>query len=184
MILEIVSYGHPALRAKGKEVGSIDDRIRKLAADMIDTMHEAEGVGLAAQQVAVPLQLCVLDVRDVPDRPSKMWIAGKPVNPGDHMPMVLINPRVEQSGNIETGIEGCLSFPGITADVDRPGRVRVTAMDLDGNEVEFEATGLLSRAVQHEHDHLHGILFIDRLNEPERKRVTPSVHKLVGSLLG
>jgi peptide deformylase len=179
MILEIVSYGHPALRAKGKEVGPVDDRIRKLAADMIETMHEAEGVGLAAQQVAVPLQLCVLDVRDVPDRPSKMWIGGKSVDPDEFMPMVLLNPKIEQLGRIETGIEGCLSFPGITADVDRPEKIRVSARDLEGNEMEFEAAGLLARAVQHEHDHLHGILFIDRLNEPERKRVNPSVHKLV-----
>jgi len=182
MILEIVSYGHPALRAKGKEVGVIDDRVRKLAADMIATMHEADGVGLAAQQVGVAAQLCVLDVRDVADRPSKMWIGGKSVDPAGQMPMVLINPKVEQLGNMETGIEGCLSFPGITADVDRPEKVRVTAKDIEGKEVEFEAAGLLARAVQHEHDHLHGILFIDRLNEEERKRVNPSVHKLVGGL--
>lgn len=179
MILEIVSYGHPALRAKGREITEIDDRIRKLAADMIETMHDAEGVGLAAQQVGVPLQLCVLDVRDVSDRPSRMWISGSSVDPDEHMPMILINPLVEQLGKIEKGIEGCLSFPGITADVDRPARVRVTAKDLEGRVVEFEAAGLLARAVQHEHDHLHGVLFIDRLDESERKRVNPSVHKLL-----
>jgi peptide deformylase len=183
MILDIVSYGHPALRVKGKAIAGIDDRIRKLAADMIETMHEADGVGLAAQQVAVPMQLCVLDVRDVPDRPSQMWIGGKAVDPARHMPMVLINPVVELLGKEETGGEGCLSFPGISADVNRPGKVRVSAMDLEGKEIHFEAAGLLSRAVQHEYDHLHGILFIDRLDQEERKRVTPAVHQLLGAIL-
>lgn len=179
MILEIVQYGHPALRAKGKPVGGpADARVRKLAADMIETMHDAEGVGLAAQQVGVPLQLCVLDVRDVPKRPSKMWMAGREVDPSDHMPMVLADPEVEQLGRPETGVEGCLSFPGVQADITRPERVRVKGKDLDGNSVEFEATGLLARAVQHEADHLHGVLFIDRMDDEERRRTHPDVIKL------
>ena len=180
MNLEIVQYGHPALRAKGKVVGEVDARIRQLASDMIETMNEAEGVGLAAQQVGVPMQMCVLDVRDIPKRPSRMWIGANEVEVEDFMPMVLLNPVVEASGELETEVEGCLSFPGILGDITRLEKVRVQAKDLDGNPVEFEAAGLLARAVQHEHDHLHGVLFIDRMDEAERRRTHAGVAKLSG----
>jgi len=175
MILEIVQYGHPALRSKGKRIEKVDDRIRALAADMLETMEDADGVGLAAQQVGLPLQLCVLDVSGVEDRPSSLQINGKECPPEEHMPIVLINPEVEKLGESETGIEGCLSFPGVSADVTRPEKVRVTAMGLEGETITFEAGGLLARAVQHEHDHLHGILFIDRLDSEERIRIAPEL---------
>lgn len=181
MILEIVKYGHPALRAKGKRIETIDERIRTLAANMLETMNKAEGVGLAAQQIGMPIQLCVIDVRDVPKRPSWMWIDGKKAKINDHMPMILCNPLVEKIGEPEIGVEGCLSFPGITADVVRPERVRVQAMGIDGESIAFEATGLLARAVQHEHDHLHGILFIDRLNSAERTRIDPEIKRIVST---
>jgi peptide deformylase len=87
------------------------------------------------------------------------------------MPLVLLNPEVEPFGKPETGVEGCLSFPGARSDVTRPGSVRVTAQSLDGKIIEFEAGDLLARAVQHEHDHLHGILFIDRVSASERGRI-------------
>jgi peptide deformylase len=164
MILEIVQYGHPALRAKGKPVVEITDEVRKLANDMIDTMRDANGVGLAAQQVGVPLRLTVIDVADAEDRPSTMTLDGKSVKVEDWMPMVLLNPRLELSKDREIGVEGCLSFPEITADIARAGSVVAKATLLDGRKVEFGATGLLSRALQHEVDHLHGILFIDRMN--------------------
>ena len=109
MILEIVKYGHPALRAKGKPVVEITDEIRELGQNMIETMIEANGVGLAAQQVGVPLQLTVIDVRFVEDRPSEMTIGGKSVNIEDFMPMVLLNPELELSSDREIGVEGCLS---------------------------------------------------------------------------
>jgi len=164
MILEIVRYGHPALRARGRRVDKFDEKVRKLAHDMLETMREASGVGLAAQQVGRPLQLCVIDVSGIPDRPSRMWIGGEEVDPDEHMPMVLINPEVGKQGEIEVETEGCLSFPGISGDIPRPGHIRVKASALDGSEVCFEAEGLLSRAVQHEHDHLHGILFTDHMD--------------------
>lgn len=179
MIREIVTYGHPALRARGRKVENIDDRIRSLARDMLETMEDAQGVGLAAQQIGLPLQLCVLDVRGVRDRPSRMWLGGREVDPEGHMPLVLVNPEVELSGEQQTGVEGCLSFPGLTADIERPGRVRVRALDLEGRPVEFEAEGLLARAVQHEHDHLQGILFIDRMSERERERIQPKLEQLL-----
>jgi peptide deformylase len=180
MILEIVHYGHPALRSKGRRVEQPDERLRTLAQNMLETMAAAEGVGLAAQQVGVPVQLCVLDVRDIPDRPSRMWIEGRKVDLADHMPMVLCNPEIEEAGAPEEGTEGCLSFPGIVSDIKRPRRVKVRAMGLDGQVIEFEADGLLARAVQHEHDHLHGILFIDRMDPADRTKLEPAIRKIAG----
>ena len=164
MILEIVKYGHPVLREKGKEVKEVDEKIRKLADDMLDTMRAANGVGLAAQQVGVPIQLTVIDVRDVEDRPSAMWIGEKEAELDDHMPLVLLNPKLKMSVEKEVGNEGCLSFPDISAEIIHAEGVRYTATLLDGTSLEFEAAGLLARALQHETDHLHGVLFIDRMN--------------------
>jgi peptide deformylase len=171
MIVEIVQYGHPALRAKGKRVEKITTRIRALAQDLLETMHDADGVGLAAQQVGMPIQLCVIDVTAVKDRPSVLRIGGNPVEIEAHMPLILVNPQVEAFGDPETGVEGCLSFPGARTDVIRPSSVRVKAQTLDESILEFEADGLLARAIQHEHDHLQGILFIDRVSAPERRRI-------------
>src|SRR3984957_883488 len=103
MIREIVVYGDPVLRAKGKKIGQIDDDIRALAEDMLDTMYEASGVGLAAQQVGRALQLTVIDVSDAESRPSQMWIAGEEVDPKDHMPLILINPELQLSEELELG---------------------------------------------------------------------------------
>jgi peptide deformylase len=171
MTLEIVQYGHPALRAKGRRIEKIDPRIRALAEDMLETMYAVDGVGLAAQQVGMPIQLCVIDVTGVKDRPSVLRIGGNPVDLEVRMPLILVNPEVETFGKPETSVEGCLSFPGARGDVTRPGSVRVKAQSLEGESIEFEAEGLLARAVQHEHDHLHGILFIDRVSASERARI-------------
>ena len=119
MILPILQYGDPILRAKGERIEKIDEGIRQLAVNMIETMHEAHGVGLAAQQVGRPLQLTVLDVSAVEDRPSTLKLSGKDVDPKSAMPIVLINPEVEVRGETEVGVEGCLSFPEITADIER-----------------------------------------------------------------
>ena len=179
MILEIVQYGHPALRAKGRRVEKIDDDLLQLAEDMLETMYEADGVGLAAQQVGVPIQLCVIDVADIDDRPSVMRIDGEKVDLEEFMPMVLINPVVETFGSERTGPEGCLSFPGLRGRIERPASVRVTAQDIDGQELRFEADGLLATAVQHEYDHLHGVLFIDKMDPDDRKEIAPDVDALL-----
>jgi peptide deformylase len=171
MTLDIVPYGHPALRAKGRRIENIDARIHALAKEMLETMYAAEGIGLAAQQVGLPVQLCVVDVKGVKDRPSTLRIGGQAAEIEDHMPLVLINPEVEPFGKPETGVEGCLSFPGVRSDVTRPAAVRVRAQSLAGKMLEFEAGGLLARAIQHEHDHLHGILVIDRVSAAERERI-------------
>jgi peptide deformylase len=164
MIREIVIYGDPVLRTKGRKITKIDDDIRQLAADLLDTMHEAGGVGLAAQQVGEAWQLTVIDVSNAENRPSQMWINEEEVDPSEHMPLVLVNPELKLSRETEVGPEGCLSFPEVNAEITRAVRVTVKATDLDGNPVAFEAEGLLSRAAQHEVDHLNGVLFIDRMN--------------------
>lgn len=178
MILPIVEYGHPALRSKGRTVAKIDSRIRKLADDMIDTMNAADGVGLAAQQIGLPIQLCVIDVAGVTNRPNAMRVDGEEVDLDEYMPLVLINPEVEAIGQPDPGTEGCLSFPGLQATITRPGSVRVTALTIDGRSLDFEASGLLARAVQHEHDHLHGILFIDHMDAVERDALEAEIEKI------
>jgi peptide deformylase len=130
MILPILEYGDPILRAKGKPIENIEDRIRELAANMIETMHAAHGVGLAAQQVGEALQLTVLDVSLVEDRPSTLKVDGEEVDPKGAMPLVLINPEIELQGATETGVEGCLSFPEITGDIERATSVTVRAQNL------------------------------------------------------
>jgi len=178
MIREIVIYGDPVLRKKGKQINKITEEIRTLAQDMIESMHEAHGVGLAAQQVGEAIQLTVLDVSDAENRPSRMWIDGQEVDPKEHMPLILLNPQLELSRETEIGPEGCLSFPEVTAEISRAERVKVTALDLDGKAVSFEAEGLLSRAVQHETDHLNGILFIDRMSSAAKVTLASKLKKL------
>ena len=178
MILPILQYGDPILRAKGKRIEQFDDRIRELAANMIETMHAAHGVGLAAQQVGEDLQLTVLDVSAVEDRPSMLKVDGTDVDPKTTMPLVLINPDIELLGETEVGVEGCLSFPEITGDIERAQSVRVRAQNLEGGTIEFEAGGLLARAIQHEHDHLHGILFIDRMRSAAKAALSSRLRRL------
>ena len=178
MILEIVKYGHPALRAKGARVAEADAKIRKLAEDMLETMESANGVGLAAQQVGVPIQLAVIDVAGIEDRPSTMKIGGRPVAVDEHMPLVLMNPELMLSKEKESGNEGCLSFPEMNAEIVRSAAVRMKAQSLDGSTIEFEATGLLARALQHEVDHLHGILFIDRMNSASKASLAGKLKRL------
>lgn len=164
MKLPIVRYGDPVLRAKGTRIETIDDRIRELAANMIETMHEAHGIGLAAQQVGETLQLTVVDVTAAEDRPSTMKLNGTELDPASSMPLVLLNPALTLSKETDLGPEGCLSIPEITADIWRASSVLLRAQTLEDDMVEIEASGLLARALQHEVDHLNGILFIDRMS--------------------
>lgn len=178
MTLQILEYGDPILRAKGKPIENIDDRICELAANMIETMHASNGVGLAAQQIGEALQLTVLDVSLVEDRPSTLKLDGKDVDPNAAMPLVLINPEIELRGPTEVGVEGCLSFPEITGDIERAKSVIVRAQTLDGGTVEIEASGFLARAIQHEGDHLNGILFIDRMNSAAKAALSSRLKRL------
>lgn len=179
MKLTIRKYGDPVLRAKGKRIDEVDDNIRALAGDMLETMHGANGIGLAAQQVGHALQLTVLDVSQIEDRPSTMNLNGRPVaDLATAMPLVLLNPQVRLGEATEPGSEGCLSFPEISADIDRSIAVEVEAETLDGEEILIEATGLLARALQHEIDHLNGILFIDRMSSAAKASHSSRLRKL------
>lgn len=178
----VVRYDDPVLRKRGRPIGDeADEDLRQLAADMLATMYAAHGIGLAAQQVGVARQITVLDIRVVnqEERPSGMFIGGEAVDPLEFMPLTLLNPRVDPvGGERETASEGCLSFPDIHGDVRRPARVRVRARTLDGRELDFEATGLLGRAVQHEVDHLGGVLFIDRMSRATRAGLSGKLKRL------
>ena len=164
MKLPILKYGDARLRAKGKRIEEIDETIRKLASDMLETMRAANGVGLAAQQVGEALQLTVIDVSQATERPSTMALNGVEVVPNEQMPLVLLNPEIEIGPEKEIAAEGCLSFPEISGDIERSTWARVRGQTLSGDSIEIEATGLLARALQHEVDHLNGILFIDRMS--------------------
>jgi len=178
MKLSIVQYGDPVLRAKGNRIEEINDRIRELAKNMIETMHAANGVGLAAQQIGEPIQLTVLDVSQVEDRPTQMKLNGKNVEPKTLMPLVLINPQIELGTETEIGTEGCLSFPEISGEIERAKSIKVRARNLDGEAIEIETTGFLARAVQHEVDHLNGILFIDRMSSAAKTSLSSKLKRL------
>ena len=179
-LLEVVKYGHPALRSKGRKIEKIDESIMTLAQSMIETMYEEEGVGLAAQQVGRSIQLAVIDVMvAMQDRPSRAWFDGREIEMESLMPLVMINPEIHPIGtDHEIGTEGCLSIPGLLSEVDRPTRVRIICQDLSGEMLDFEAEGLLARAAQHEVDHLNGILFIDHLTAEVLKEHQPLLRKL------
>ena len=144
---EILLYPDPFLSRKAAPVGAVDDRIRTLVRDMFETMYAAEGVGLAATQVGVGKRVIVLDVSPVDETIP---------------PMAVVNPEIVSRKGSVTGIEGCLSVPGVQGEVCRAETVEVIGVDEQGNPLRVRATGILSRALQHEIDHLDGILFIER----------------------
>lgn len=178
MKLKVVKYGDPVLRKKGARIESITPDIKKLIDDMFETMYDYKGVGLAAQQVGHALQLTVIDVRGVTDRPSSLELKGKPADVAEFMPLVLINPELTLVGEQVAGPEGCLSFPEVFAEIARPQFVDVKALNAKGKSIEFRAGGLLSRAVQHETDHLNGILFIDRMDKKTKEELKPELDTL------
>jgi len=178
MKLAILQYGDSILRAKGKRIEKIDERIRQLTQDMIETMRAANGVGLAAQQVGEALQLTVLDVSQVEDRPSTMKLNGKDVDPRTAMPLILINPEIKLAGETEFATEACLSFPEISGQIERAKSVIARAQTLEDGRIEIEASGLLGRAIQHEVDHLNGVLFIDRMNSAVKAALSSRLKRM------
>jgi len=181
MKLEVVKYGNPVLRQKGARIEKITPEIEQFAAAMLEAMHAHKGIGLAAQQVGRAVQLTVLDVRGVTDRPSTLQVDGKETDPATIMPLVLINPIVKPTGENIVAPEGCLSFPELYGDVERPSKTEVKATDLKGQTIEFSCGGLLARAIQHEHDHLNGILFIDRMTRASKTELKPQLEELLAA---
>jgi peptide deformylase len=179
MKLPVVKYGHPVLRQKGARIEKITPDILQLVSDMFETMQDAKGVGLAAQQIGKALQLTVIDVREITERPSTLELNGQAADPASIMPLALINPEWKPVADPVAGTEGCLSFPEVYAEITRPEKIDVTATNEKGETIKFRCGGLLARAIQHEYDHLHGILFIDRMDKPTLKKIKPELDALV-----
>ena len=179
MALRVSQYNEPVLRETGKRVEVFDEALLNLCNEMVETMRQNEGIGLAAQQIGRAIQLCVIDVPQTENDTYEYQIDGKSPPFELIMPMALINPQVELLPSPETEYEeGCLSFPEINGNVRRPDQVRVKFQDPRGNTHNMECNGLLGRCVQHEVDHLNGILFIDRMEKPSLKEVERQLRKL------
>jgi peptide deformylase len=181
MILDIVQYGEPVLRKKCASVTKVDAELEKLVADMIDTMIDAEGIGLAAPQIGKEIRLAIVDVAHDPECVSFFKVDGEDANLGEHMPLVFLNPELELSGPKESESEGCLSIHEIRAKVKRPTIVKAKMPQLDGSVKEIEADGLLARAIQHEVDHLNGILFTDRISTTTKTRLRRKLKDLANA---
>lgn len=178
MILEITQYGNPILRKKCQPVAEVTDDLKALALDMIETMVDAEGVGLAAPQIDRDLQLAVVDVSHDPECISYLRVDGREAPLESIMPLVFINPVLEFGNEKESSTEGCLSIDGITAEVRRPTEIKATLELLDGRKIVVETDGLLSRALQHEADHLNGILFVDRISTASKVSIRRKLKRL------
>ena len=162
MQLSIIEYPHPTLRIRSKPIRRVDQELRDIAAQMLELMYEADGVGLAANQVDLPLRLFVAN----------------PSGEREGEELVLLNPELQMPKGSETGQEGCLSLPGLSGQVKRPASVRLSAYDLKGNPVERVVDGFLARVLQHENDHLDGVLFFDRLSEEARSELDDQLMEL------
>jgi len=161
-MLQVRCYPDPVLRKVAEPIEVIDDKLRALAEEMIESMYEENGVGLAAPQIGESIRLVVIDT-----------------TPEERNPIVLINPEiVEKSRKKVAAEEGCLSLPGLSASISRPEQVTVEAQDLDGNEIVIEGDGLLARALQHEIDHLDGVLFIDKASIAAKFSLRGDLHAL------
>lgn len=181
MILRVTQYGEPILRKVGQPVTEFDESLAELANDMVDTMYDEEGIGLAAQQVDRALQICVLDVRPPEGVEASFHYSfdGKQPPLDLIMPMALVNPKVTIIDKTEDVYEeGCLSFPGVNGKVDRPVGVRCEFQDTEANPHVLEADGLLGRCILHEVDHLNGQLFIDRMDKRDLKKNEAKIKKL------
>jgi peptide deformylase len=159
-LLKILEYPDLRLRTRARPVAAVDEAVRSLVADMLETMYAAPGIGLAATQVDVHQRIVVIDISEERNQP-----------------LVLVNPEILSSDDREVSEEGCLSVPGVTESVERAGRIRVRALDLQGRPFEMDAEGLLAVCIQHELDHLEGKLFVDYLSELKRQRIRKKLTK-------
>ena len=162
-LLEIKKFGCPTLRKKATLIPEVNDDLRQLVEDMFETMYDAEGIGLAAQQVGFTERLLVLDVRHH-DPTSE--------------PMVFINPEILWAEGEFVGDEGCLSLPGVSGDVKRPAQVRVRALDRDGQEFEMDLDGIGAKVLQHEIDHLDGVLVLEHFSAIKRNLLRGQLRRL------
>ena len=160
--MDILPYPHPALHWKSKQIQEINADLRKVVAEMFELMYAANGIGLAANQVGLPYRLFILNLSSDPDLKDEE--------------IVFINPDILKRKGTTEGEEGCLSFPGMYGPVKRAAKIEIEAFDLDGSCFEYSLDDLAARAVQHESDHLDGVLFIDRLSETARRDLDPVIN--------
>ncbi|MEI6787958.1 MAG: peptide deformylase [bacterium] len=176
MSFEIVTFGDPILRARAKPVVRVTPEYKLLVDGMMEAMHAAEGIGLAAQQVARTVSVCVIDI------PAELDVeeeGGPPLNPGIPMPLVMFNPKIlAKGGAVTRRDEGCLSFPGIHSSVQRAVEVEVAFVDWKGELKTLRCRGLLARAVQHELDHLDGVLLVDRISPVKKISMAGKLKRL------
>ncbi len=163
--MEIIPYPHPTLRHRSKSIKRVDKELKNVISEMFELMYDARGIGLAANQVDLPLRMFVINTTGDPDQIDEE--------------RVFINPVIDSPKGKSEAEEGCLSLPGILGMVARPAQIHVSAYDLSGNTVDFVADGLLSRVIQHEYDHILGVLFIDRLSESARRQLDQELEAFV-----
>ena len=163
-VLPILTYPNPVLKTAALPVLEVNDEIRKLVEDMAETMYDAPGVGLAANQIGVLKRIFVIDIADE-DEPSDL--------------ITFINPEIVEMDGEQVFSEGCLSFPGASEDIKRAATVKVRALGADGQPFELEADGLLAVAIQHENDHLNGVLMIDKVGSLKKRKISRQVQKAV-----
>jgi peptide deformylase len=181
MILRVTRYGEAVLREAGERVDVFDAALRKLVEDMVETMYAAEGIGLAAQQIGVPRQICVVDLSLLPEEDLDYELDGKRVPIDLIMPMAIINPELTVlPGSTVAAEEGCLSFPAIRADIPRVEAIEVAFQDVKGEPHRLRCRGWFARVVQHEVDHLKGVLFIDHLDRRQLRLLEPRLTRLKG----
>lgn len=163
MPLQVIRYPHPTLRHRSRPIRRVDPALRKMVAEMIDLMYEHEGVGLAANQVDLPLRI---------------FVANPSGERGDGEELVVINPEIQRPKGNESAQEGCLSLPGLYGQVKRPKTVRLSGFDLRGQAIDREVDGFLARVIQHENDHLDGVLFFDRMSDEAVGEVEPTLEEM------
>jgi len=156
MTLSIVHYPHPTLRYRSKPIRRVDQTLKNIADEMLDLMYEYNGVGLAANQVDLPIRLFVANPAGVK---------------GEGEELIVVNPELQLPKGTESDQEGCLSVPGLYGQVKRPKSIRISAYDLKGNPIEREVDGFLARVLMHENDHLDGVMFFDRMSEEARREL-------------
>lgn len=176
MKLKVFKYGEKVLREKANPVAVVDDRLRKLAADMLETMHDAKGVGLAAEQVGRLERMCVIDIPEGGEEADDE-IFNAPIA----MPLVLFNPEIVAQEGSQRDKEGCLSFPNVGGTLTRAAQVTCQYLDAENCPQMITARGFLARALQHEIDHLNGVLYIDHMSAVERLAHSAKLKKLAKS---
>lgn len=174
MDYKIVTYGNKILRKKAEPVADINDDIRQLVEDMLVTMHQKGGIGLASEQIGRQECICVIDISGA----EPVAAAGDEKKNGVDMPLILINPEIIDAVGKETGQEGCLSFPGIFVLVERQAEITVKFKDMNNKDLTIKADGLLARVIQHEMDHLKGILLVDRMSVVQKVALAGKLKRL------